>query len=587
MPSQDLMRAVQLARAGEKDAARRILLRLVQQEPTDEMAWIWLVDTMPSDAQRVATLKQCLKHLPGSKHARKALAILQARQPSPPDTTSETAAQPEPAAAVAIEMAPETQPAQPEEIPPIGLDTLRELSSQTPADFSGREEPAALEERETEPAFEWRMVSPTPPAPSRAVEDAQAAQPPIDSRTLTDLRSQLDKPPAAVPLETVKAAVQAVEVNHSAVSPLMLVLIALLVILAGLVGYMLFFSPLSPLRQAAILLPGTPTVETAPIQAQTAATQDVATLAATEEVTLTPVEEEAVLTPMPPGIYLSGSQVYSVDWSRDGAYFVVSSTGGVSLYDPITFNTLRFLDVSGSPTECRFSPDVERLVCAGADLRVWKISDWSPELRQTPTTLSEEGWIRRFEFLDAQTLGLLLVNDPIGVNYWSFEVLGTTGERLRAPENIHRLVVAQQGGRLAAGLENGEVIVWNLDTREAIFQQPVSRQPVEILALSADGSRLVTVTAGTIHIWDVASGEQQIEIDAGAPLSALALSADGESLAAAGEDGGLTFWEPATGEILDRREAGGKVAELLFAPDGQALAALQLDGNLFFYYGWR
>lgn len=588
MPSQDLMRAVQLARAGEKDAARRILLRLVQEDPTDEMIWIWLVDTMPSDAQRIATLKQCLKHLPGSEHARKALAILQARQPAPPDAMDDRTTQPEFAPAAKSETPPVSPSMYQDEIEPLGLDSLRQLSGMETIDRAEQNEPAPFDEPMIEPALDWRIAPPVPqPTPSQPVEESLPEPSSIDSQTLTDLRSQLGKAPAA-PMETVKAAIEAVEIKRSSISPLMLILIVLLAILAGLVGFTLFFSPLSPLRAGMAVPPAAPTNQPSDATPLPVTTQAVGAPVATEEVTLTPPEEENdAQLPLPPGIYLGGSQVYSIDWSRDGAYFVVSSNGGISIYDPRTYNTLRFLDLAGSPIDCRFSPDVKRLVCAGADLRVWQIPDWEQQFLQTPTSVSEEGWINRFEFLDAQTLGLLLVNDPIGVNYWSFEVLGVTGERLRAPESIRRLAVAQQGGWLAAGLENGVTIVWNLNTGEAVFQQQVSRQPVDLLALSADGSQLVTVSEALIRFWDVASGEQQLEIDAGAPLSAIALSADGESLAAAGEDGGLIFWEPLEGEILDRREVGGAVVELLFAPDGQALAVLKSDGNIFFYYGWR
>ncbi|MEW6648716.1 MAG: WD40 repeat domain-containing protein [Chloroflexota bacterium] len=586
MSSQDLMKAVQLARAGEKDTARQILLRLVQQEPANEMAWIWLVDTMPSDAQRMATLKQCLKHLPDSENARKALAILQARQPAQAEETPQT---PEVTPYQALESEARAElPGEQVESEPQGWDALRQLDNEPPSEADWQENLVRFDEQADEPAFEWHLPQPEPtPAASRTFEPPPAMEETMDPQTLTDLRSQLGKAPAA-PMQTVKTVVEAVEVRRSSFNLLALFLIVVLAILLGVAGFGLFFSPISPLRLGAMQPAVPPTSEVAtPTLPNVGLTQPAGTIAATQEVTETPLDQEGEAPPLPPGIYLSGSQVYSVDWSRDGNLFVVSSTGGISLYDPRSFETARFLDLADSQTICRFSPDMERLACAGADLRTWNIADWSMEIEQLPTATREQNWINRFEFLAPGLLGLVFTNDPIGVNLFSFELPGLTGERLRAPENIRQLAVAQNGGWLAAGLENGEVVVWNLDSMEVVFQQTVSDSAAAWIALSADGSRLVSASAAQVSVWSVASGERLLEIDAGAPVGALALSVDGESLATASQDGWLTFWEPITGEVLDRREVGVEIAALLFAPDGQALAAQSLDGNIFFYYGWR
>jgi hypothetical protein len=79
MPSQDLLQAIRLARSGDKDAARKILEGIIQKEPYNEMAWIWLVDTLPTDGEKLSTLNRCLLVIPNSQNARKALAAVKSR----------------------------------------------------------------------------------------------------------------------------------------------------------------------------------------------------------------------------------------------------------------------------------------------------------------------------------------------------------------------------------------------------------------------------------------------------------------------------------------------------------------------------
>jgi Tol biopolymer transport system component len=75
-----LSEAIRLIKTGQKDQARPLLLRVLQANPRNEAAWLWLVDALPDDAQRIAALEQCLKHNPTSRAARQGIERLKARQ---------------------------------------------------------------------------------------------------------------------------------------------------------------------------------------------------------------------------------------------------------------------------------------------------------------------------------------------------------------------------------------------------------------------------------------------------------------------------------------------------------------------------
>jgi ABC-type dipeptide/oligopeptide/nickel transport system permease component len=77
-----LKRAINLIHSGQKDQAQKLLIQLLQDEPTNEAAWIWLVDTLDSDEERIAGLNHCLKFIPNSQIAHQALSSL-TNLPSP------------------------------------------------------------------------------------------------------------------------------------------------------------------------------------------------------------------------------------------------------------------------------------------------------------------------------------------------------------------------------------------------------------------------------------------------------------------------------------------------------------------------
>jgi WD40 repeat protein len=71
-----LLRAIALAQSGRVEDAHALLHKITSENPNDEMAWLWLVQTEPDHAQRIQILEECLRHNPQSEYARKGLAGL-------------------------------------------------------------------------------------------------------------------------------------------------------------------------------------------------------------------------------------------------------------------------------------------------------------------------------------------------------------------------------------------------------------------------------------------------------------------------------------------------------------------------------
>jgi hypothetical protein len=77
-----LKEAISLVKIGQKSEARIILREILQVEPLNEPAWMWYLDTLQSDRERLKALENYLMANPESEFARKGVNRL--RELCPP-----------------------------------------------------------------------------------------------------------------------------------------------------------------------------------------------------------------------------------------------------------------------------------------------------------------------------------------------------------------------------------------------------------------------------------------------------------------------------------------------------------------------
>jgi WD40 repeat protein len=79
---------------------------------------------------------------------------------------------------------------------------------------------------------------------------------------------------------------------------------------------------------------------------------------------------------------------------------------------------------------------------------------------------------------------------------------------------------------------------------------------------------------GTLTLWDTASWKEKKVIQAHkGPVTAMAVSADGQVIASGGEDRLLKFWSVETGkQCADPQEMKGQLWCVAFSPDGKRIA---------------
>ncbi|MBN2046638.1 MAG: hypothetical protein JW750_02245, partial [Anaerolineaceae bacterium] len=84
MSSEKLKRAIEYIRQGEIEVAQEMILGVIEEDPSYEKAWIWLVETVPTQEEKIDVLKACLDQNPDSALARKALTRLSKLPPPKP-----------------------------------------------------------------------------------------------------------------------------------------------------------------------------------------------------------------------------------------------------------------------------------------------------------------------------------------------------------------------------------------------------------------------------------------------------------------------------------------------------------------------
>jgi WD40 repeat protein/beta-lactamase regulating signal transducer with metallopeptidase domain len=281
------------------------------------------------------------------------------------------------------------------------------------------------------------------------------------------------------------------------------------------------------------------------------------------------------------------SWVHAVAFSPSGA---ILATGGydraVRLWDVAEKKLLHTLTGPDAGVRCvTFSPDGSLVVAAGADkvIRSWNVSTGSPRKPLTGHTRAVRGLVFS---PDGKTLAS--GSEDRSVRFWDLAAGRETGAHVSVPESVTAVRFSPGGRVLFAGTAAGRVL--NLDPTARRLRGPlgatvspeggavvrVTHADAVTAVLNSAGVAVSVAQDGSAFAWPTAAAPVAPALTFGhtAPVSSVAVSADGRTLAAGARDGSIRVWDSATGSTIKTLTGHlGAIVAVAFSPDGGKLVS--------------
>lgn len=269
---------------------------------------------------------------------------------------------------------------------------------------------------------------------------------------------------------------------------------------------------------------------------------------------------------------------------------IASEDSGVSFWDAAI--SVERANLRGNADWIRslaFNPSGSLLATASDDqsLRIWErrpgqVPEWVLKCRSTPN----EGIIRAVAFQPATEELVAVATESRIIRLLRTDC--TAARDLEEPESSpawRKLLAFSADGRwLVSGSQQGTLAIW--DTQAWKRVRSIAAHKDDILALTfvaGDSTRLISTSYDkTLRMWQIPSGEalktSEILERQSNPVSALAVSPDGQTLATVGQD--VALWRLADYQRIATLAGAGATSALQFSADGKMLVTADRKGKL-------
>lgn len=183
--------AIALIRSGNRDSARPILKEIIRVEPHNVSAWLWLVETLPHDVDKIKALEYCVQLNPTDQTAPKALQMLKARQAPAAPSAADVVAAPAGVEAVPESPPPAVEPPAEQALPAEPAPPPVEAAATPFQQVSSQESP--VQPAMVTPFQQATPIEPAPPPPAAAVAPVMEQPAPPQAVPVTTAPPAMDE----------------------------------------------------------------------------------------------------------------------------------------------------------------------------------------------------------------------------------------------------------------------------------------------------------------------------------------------------------------------------------------------------------
>jgi WD40 repeat protein len=245
-------------------------------------------------------------------------------------------------------------------------------------------------------------------------------------------------------------------------------------------------------------------------------------------------------TKIEPSLGQHSSAVLDVAFSHDGRFAATAGGNGVNVWRLPAKTKAHTLPTSAFEARLSFHPTDPILAVAVASLDFWDASSGQKlKLLATPPTTG----VHCAEFsADGGSIAVGMDDGSVLIGDLNTGRIHPALFKHTGP--VRSVVFSHDSTILASGGKEGNVILY--DVRRRRFIKSVAAHTLEVLGLAfaPDDKTLVSTSYdGTIKLWSVANGQLALTlIHDGGPVTGVDFSADGKLMATSGADGTVRLW---------------------------------------------
>jgi WD40 repeat protein/predicted Ser/Thr protein kinase len=210
------------------------------------------------------------------------------------------------------------------------------------------------------------------------------------------------------------------------------------------------------------------------------------------------------------------------------------------------------------------------------DLRLWDLR--RPGLRQS---LDGHGQQLSDIVFDPAERMIATASHDGGVRLWSVEEARELTNLQIGDDAIYSVAFSPDAAYLAAGTHSTGVALWRLDDQSLRILEGHETEVWQV-AFDSTGRRLASASLdGTVRIWNVADGREQLVLRGHAGVVTTVQFEPGDRrIISAANDGTIRIWDAQSGANIATWHAhDGKIWRLVRSPDGHTLATVSDDGT--------